>query len=216
MNDPIDLYCERLGPGLWAEPLNAVSNLAFVLMALWLWRRCGGRGDRAVNGLIALVGVIGVGSGLFHTFATRWAQAADVIPIGIFVLLYLALAVRRFFKRSWGLAALIVLAFVGISAGVSVVIPRSALGGGASYLPVIAVLLIMARLLVGRGHPAGPWVARAAGAFVLSYAARTLDGPLCEALPVGTHWAWHLLNGVVLGLLVWGMAGPTRALCGRN
>jgi hypothetical protein len=27
--DPIDAYCERLGPGLWAEPLNALTNLAF-------------------------------------------------------------------------------------------------------------------------------------------------------------------------------------------
>ena len=32
--DPIDAYCERLGPGFWAEPLNAWTNLAFLLAAL--------------------------------------------------------------------------------------------------------------------------------------------------------------------------------------
>jgi hypothetical protein len=37
--DPIDAYCERLGPGLWAEPLNALTNLAFIVAALiCAWR----------------------------------------------------------------------------------------------------------------------------------------------------------------------------------
>lgn len=25
----VDLYCERTAPGVWNEPLNALSNLAF-------------------------------------------------------------------------------------------------------------------------------------------------------------------------------------------
>jgi len=29
----MDGYCERVGPGLWAEPLNAVSNAAFLIGA---------------------------------------------------------------------------------------------------------------------------------------------------------------------------------------
>ena len=32
----IDIYCERLGPGFWAEPLNATSNLAFIVSATLL------------------------------------------------------------------------------------------------------------------------------------------------------------------------------------
>ncbi len=36
MDRAIDLYCERLGPGLWAEPLNAVTNLAFILAGILL------------------------------------------------------------------------------------------------------------------------------------------------------------------------------------
>ena len=30
----IDNYCERLDPGFWAEPLNAVTNAAFVIGAM--------------------------------------------------------------------------------------------------------------------------------------------------------------------------------------
>ena len=30
----IYLYCERLGSGLWAEPINALSNISFLLAAI--------------------------------------------------------------------------------------------------------------------------------------------------------------------------------------
>ncbi len=35
----VDNCCERLLPGFWGEPLNAVSNAAFVLAA-WAMARC--------------------------------------------------------------------------------------------------------------------------------------------------------------------------------
>ena len=41
---PIDLYCERVTVSFWAEPLNALSNIAFLIAAyaaLDLWRREG-------------------------------------------------------------------------------------------------------------------------------------------------------------------------------
>ena len=34
----IDLYCERLSPGIWAEPINALTNLAFLVAAFAAWR----------------------------------------------------------------------------------------------------------------------------------------------------------------------------------
>ena len=30
----IDIYCERTAPGFWDEPLNAVSNAAFLIAAI--------------------------------------------------------------------------------------------------------------------------------------------------------------------------------------
>ena len=98
--DTLDLYCERTAPGLWNEPLNALTNLAFLLAGLLLvvaLRRAGPavRRDPAILALVALLFLIGLGSGLFHTFATRWAVLADVIPIALFILLYMYLALRR-------------------------------------------------------------------------------------------------------------------------
>src|SRR3546814_346293 len=100
MNRAIDIYCERLGPGLWAEPLNALTNLAFIVAGIVLvaaLRRAepGVRRDPAMLGLVLLLFVIGIGSGLFHSFAVAWAALADVIPVALFILLYMYLALRR-------------------------------------------------------------------------------------------------------------------------
>lgn len=207
LHAPVDLYCERLDPSLWAEPLNALSNGAFFAAALWLWWRSRRQDlrDPAVAALIWMVALIGLGSALFHTFATRWAQAADVIPIGAFVLAYLALAARRLFGAPWPLAAGCVGGFAVISGLTAVILPRDLLGGGATYLPVLLVLALMATLLRARRHPAAPWILTGAVAFALSYTARALDGPLCAIWPSGTHWLWHCLNGVVLAALTWGL-----------
>ncbi|TGT81791.1 hypothetical protein EN804_32725 [Mesorhizobium sp. M8A.F.Ca.ET.161.01.1.1] len=37
---PVDLYCERTGRELWSEPVNALTNLAFI---------AAGRGSRGVG-----------------------------------------------------------------------------------------------------------------------------------------------------------------------
>ena len=95
----VDAYCERLGPEFWAEPLNAVSNAAFLIAAGVAWilaRRSGRDGDWAVRALVINLFAIGIGSFLFHTFAQRWSGAADVLPIMLFILLYLYLAVVRY------------------------------------------------------------------------------------------------------------------------
>ncbi len=34
----IDLYCERTAPGFWNEPINAISNVGFVIAAILAWR----------------------------------------------------------------------------------------------------------------------------------------------------------------------------------
>ncbi|TMJ35565.1 MAG: hypothetical protein E6G89_18315, partial [Alphaproteobacteria bacterium] len=79
---PIDAYCERLGPGLLAEPLNALSNAAFFIAALWAASAARRRGSEPIIWLlIALVFVIGLGSLAFHIFANSWSSLADVLPI---------------------------------------------------------------------------------------------------------------------------------------
>src|SRR5579871_1409996 len=106
---PIDLYCERTDPSFWAEPANALTNVAFLIAAaaaFWSWRRVGGR-DGPALALIVVVVAVGLGSFTFHTVATRGAVFADIIPIAIFIYGYLLLALRRFLHLSFALSAAI-------------------------------------------------------------------------------------------------------------
>ena len=200
----IDLYCERLGPGLWAEPLNAVTNLAFIGAAMLLvaaLRRADAavRRDPAILALTALVFLIGLGSGLFHTFATTWAVLADVIPIALFILLYMYLALQRMVAlplwACWlGVAVVLLL---------TVVMPLGFGFSVSTYGVALAAMLGVGGFLhFGRRHPAGPQILVAAGLFARALAFRTADLPLCAALPIGTHFLWHVLNAAVLYSLV--------------
>ena len=100
LNQSIDIYCERLGPEFWAEPINAVTNAAFILAALILWPRT--RGIPIARVLVVILACIGVGSYLFHTHAQVWAAIADVTPILGYILVYIY-AVNR---HVWGLRVL--------------------------------------------------------------------------------------------------------------
>lgn len=213
----VDIYCERTGPGLWAEPLNAVSNLSFIAAALWGGFVARSAGNRSFDAwlLIWMAGLIGIGSGLFHTFAQAWAELADTIPIWSFVAAFVLVALHRFAGLAWGRVALwsvgvVAVAFVtvfGLASGPAssdAVAPVAAdpLNGSGQYAPAVVALLAFALFTTWRRHPASSWLWAGLATFLISLTFRTLDRDLCSAWPQGTHFVWHLLNGLLIGLLL--------------
>lgn len=198
---PIDAYCERAAVGFWAEPINAATNLAFVL-AGWLIWRCRHSSDRLHAHLLgATIVLIGLGSFLFHTFANRITGLLDVIFIALYLLLYVWLWPRRLFQA--GPTAQVV-NVLGLMACVTVcnVVSKQVTTDWPTMPPSLYIgawlyLVAMAAASVKRQPTAARWMFTAAGVFVLSLIARQLDQPLCQ-LSGGTHWAWHLLNALVL------------------
>src|SRR5271166_984816 len=173
--EPINLYCERTGSSFWAEPVNALTNVAFLIAAaaaFVLWRRSGGR-DPLTGSLIAVTALIGIGSFAFHTLATRGAVLLDVIPIALFVYLYLYLALRRFLNLRLGVAVSILAAFVVFSRALSWIVPPGFLNGSHDYLPPFAALMIVG-LLVRTDHTRRS-ILIAAAVFLVSLAFRTID-----------------------------------------
>jgi len=190
LTDKIDLYCERLGPGLLAEPLNALSNAAFFLAA-WLLSRLARR-DEPV--LIALICAVGICSALFHTLATVWARWLDIGSILVFQLAFLWRYARAVFRWRAAAAAAFVAAFLAAA-----LYARSfphLLAGSLMYAPAIVALVGLSAV----NRPGRSLLAAAAAIFALSLTLRTLDEPLCAQFPPGTHFFWHLLNPVVLYL----------------
>lgn len=215
----VNNYCERLDGSYWAEPVNAVTNAAFLIAAAVCWRLIGARPDAGARVLTVVLAAIGIGSYLFHTHAQVWAMMADVIPIQIFILVYVYLATVRFFEapRWAGLAA--VALFVPYAA-VTARLIGAALGplnGSVGYAPVPILIAAYALALLRRAPETARGLAIGAGLLVLSLTFRTLDRSVCAAFPLGTHFLWHVLNGAMLGwmivvLLRHGERGPAAGL----
>jgi len=221
------LYCERgTNTALWAEPINTISNAGFFLAALmaWqllLWRP---REERSADHylLVALGFLIGFGSLAFHIYADEGTALADVVPIVLFMLVYLGFALNRFLSVPPGWTVLLAIGFAllvgaamhvqcwdgGIGfAGPAIADAKPCLNGSVGYLPALAALIVIGMVLVERHHRAGPYVVWAAAIFAISIVFRTVDLSFCNQVvidgrSVGTHFIWHLLNALVLFLLL--------------
>lgn len=190
MTDYVDGYCERAAPGLWGEPLNSLSNLAFLVAAVLVWRLA--NGDRTGRVLAGLIGLVFVASTVFHLFATRWAAVADSVAILVFVLVSAVVFARRYWnpRHAWVAAP----GFLGITV-------VAALLGGGLYLGALIGLAAFAAVLAFQRDAYWTHFAVAGAVFALSLSLRTLDRDVCDYVPVGTHFLWHLLNGLVLYLV---------------
>lgn len=227
LGEHVFLYCERgTSEALLAEPVNAASNGAFLLAALaglsLLVLRP--RAERSPDHylLIGLVLLIGLGSLAFHLYATGVTELADVLPIGVFMLVYLGFALNRFLGVPVGWTMLLVIGFSALMAadmqvkcwdggigipGADVQGVKPCLNGSLFYLPALAALIVVGLLLEEKRHRAAPYVLWAAAILAVSVTLRTLDMALCDKVVVagrkiGTHFAWHVLNGLALFLLL--------------
>lgn len=197
----VDVYCERGDASYWSEPVNALTNLAFVLVAVVMWRRT--RGLAAGRWLSAVLFAVGVGSYLFHTHATAWSATLDVIPIVVFTFSFIFLANRDFWRLPlWG-AILLTLAFIPYAALLAPVFGRLPFFSISSAYWVLPVLIAgYGVLLRSRAPETGMGLLIGAGLLCLSLIFRSFDEILCARIPIGTHFIWHLLNGVMLGWMI--------------
>lgn len=199
----IDGYCERTDPSYWSEPVNALTNIAFIIAAFWIWRRVSGRGMPLAEVLCGLLFAVGVGSYLWHTHATAWSGMADVLAIVLFILVYIFAANRHY----WGLEGVKLWAATGaflpyaaVMVPVFAALPFFEIS--APYWPVALLIGIYALALWDK-HPAtARGLAIGAGLLCVSLTFRSVDEILCAQIPLGTHFVWHILNGVMLGWMI--------------
>lgn len=198
---PFDAYCERTDFTYWSEPINALTNLAFIAVALFMWQRTRGMGQGQF--LAAVLFAIGIGSWLFHTHATVWAAILDVIPIMVFGLFYIFLANRHF----WGwpvpaavLGAALFIPFAAASNQVFAAMPFFEISAGYWAFPTI--IAFYGALLWSWDTTLAKGLLIGAGILSVSLSFRSLDDIVCPAFPIGAHFMWHILNAVMLGWMI--------------
>ena len=193
----MDAYCERVGMGLLAEPLNAVSNVSFLLAAwaAWVVAKRTGALSAGVRALIAIGASVGIGSILWHTYPTMLTLILDSVPILIFIMWYIWLYVRNVVgmrppfavasAAAFLLATLLAFPFAGV------------LHGAFVYTPGLVVTLVLGLFHARERRAARFTLLAAAGVYLAALFFRTIDNEVCPVLPIGTHFLWHILIGLV-------------------
>jgi hypothetical protein len=199
------LYCEQgHSSAFWSQPVNALTNLGYILAALVIWRmlRRGTRAPFSIWFVVPLMIVIGIGSFTFHTVSDQAAEQLDIIPIRIFVLSYLVTFLYWFFGLAWKWCLLGLGAFIVFDVAFSALVGNSIPNQSGQYIPVLCLLLGITFALArstSRGRSAH-WrsFALASVVFTAALGARTVDESACSHFPLGTHFLWHLLTACLL------------------
>jgi hypothetical protein len=200
----VDIYCERLDPGFWAEPINAISNLSFIVAGFFLWRL---RSTRSTL-MATLVILIGLGSFSFHTFANRLTGLLDVLAIALYLVAFAFLIPKQWSRNSLliqlGSVLVLIVSIVLAQLLMSYLKPASLWLPSGMYLGAWLALIMYALITQYSNMHAARFLWLAVIVFPASLVSRQLDMPLCDSIG-GSHWLWHLLNGLTLYLSSFGL-----------
>ena len=188
---------------------DVLSNLGFVVIALalgWRWWRVRA-GARVpwplVLATITSVGLLGVGSGLYHLAPDDARLALDFGPIGVALMLLLACVVAD----RQGPRAGAITAFVGVVLAL-VAVTSWYVGGGTSggdmrwyvVLQAAGVLLPAILVAVAPGQIARAPIWIALGLFVVARALAARDAWWLEAIGVSGHSLKHVAASLAAGV----------------
>jgi hypothetical protein len=198
--EAIDSYCERLRPDFWAEPVNALSNIFICLAGLFFYFK------KSKNKWVLIFSanaiVAGIGSFLFHTTAQRWSLFVDLVPIYLFIVIYVFFIFRYLFSYRRITAIFAALLFITLNFIIANIAPKEFLNGSVVYLPSMFFLLLCMLITRRRNLGVFRYYATATVVFSASLLARSIDLALCEVWPLGTHFIWHTLNGFLFYFLI--------------
>lgn len=204
--EPVYLYCERLGPGLWAEPLNLAAGFGFFLSAVLIWRMA--QGVAALRWMAATVLLMFLATIHMHMLPTRLSVGLTIGTILLFVVQFFYLMNRDLVGLSVRMSVvltLLILPFAATSLPLMGLLPGGF--GTIAFLP-LGILLLGYPALLRAEHPR---TARGVlvGSLILGagLAVRSVDLPMCDVWPHGTQFAWKLFAA----LLTWHLARVYRA-----
>ncbi|MFP6625661.1 MAG: ceramidase domain-containing protein [Deltaproteobacteria bacterium] len=134
-------WCEAPRCAWIVEPANTWSNLAFFILALFVWKRARGRDPRLAWFAPAAV-LLGAASFIYHASYTFFFQFFDFLGMFVFIGITLTLNAQRMglLKRSSQLRAL----GWGVTAGCLLVIALYLLG-----IPIQGIVFVLMLTLIG-------------------------------------------------------------------
>lgn len=199
--------CERHDIGPLAEPLNVLSSLAFIVVAVSIYRFYHRHEDLDrrwiwdIHALTVLCFLIGGNSVIFHAFPSPTTELLDTLSIVLFIVIYFWSVLFRIGRCNFFQAAICFIAFVG---GTHILVhqfPR-ALNDSIGYLSSMIALIVIAIHLYLKARPSSSHFMMAAIVGVCSLFCRAIDRGICGDFSFGSHFLWHTLNATLLYILM--------------
>ncbi len=203
-------YCEQSDFYFTQQPFNTFSSVAFFIIAYLLYQQLKPT-DTKHKLLVALPVAIGIGSMLWHSTMQMWALATDVIPIFTFMMIFQYVFLshvtdwnprRKLYDVGGMLLAMAIFSLLWND----IFIQKSN-----AFIPVVLWLLYTARTAVAGRARLVRTLNMAAGVFAVSILMRIVDVPLCDLMPIGTHYLWHILSAVTLYMVMQTLRKDTHA-----
>lgn len=188
-------YCETPSAitGIFpVEPANAISSGIIVVFGLFALVSVMRRTPNALSfyALCALLIANGLGSILWHGLRTRWALTLDVLPALVFVAVAIVLWAR--YVAPWREGVLVTAGAIALAVAVRFA-DLPVRGGWSVMAPFIITIAIW---LIVRSYAASKKAALIGGIAITSAMAaltfRSIDGSMCDTVPMGTHFLWHV------------------------
>lgn len=189
-------YCERLSSSLFAEPLNLFSNIFFLIVVVYLWRKQ--KPQRFFfKVFLSLIFTIGIGSTLWHSLRTSWAHKLDAYPIYLVILMTTWFLIKNLMLKTISSIAI----FFGVIAtllGTLLLFPKEFLQGSMVYYVALIIVGVLVFLVEEKKEIRFDSLRTALIIFFVGVSVRSLDMPFCDINSFGTHFLWHGLSALAL------------------
>ena len=189
-------YCERTSLDGFDEPLNAISNIAFVICGLILIFR----NKMKFNPLPYAAIFIGVSSFLFHYIPTKFFTALDIISIILFVIIYNTILTINILNYSIKFSIFSNMLLLIFSYLIGTLLFQTIVGSSSFYLGLLIYMVYILFLLKKTVNI--KYFLLAIILFSISIIFRSIDFYLCNYISFGTHFIWHIMNSLVIYFLI--------------
>ncbi len=196
---PHPIYCEASNSlSSISEPINVFSNLLFIIVAYF--------GYKVINShkniskifyiLPVLLVAIGIGSFSYHLSKNTYTLLADAVPIYIFILFSLYITLSSLITKKL-LILSILFVFICIQILTIFYIPKEILNGSIRHLITLTFISTIGFYII-RHEPKKlfkPFLILVS-LYIIAIIFRSIDNQLCNIIPIGTHFAWHIFTAL--------------------
>ena len=198
----MDFYCERTNQQIFNEPVNAISNIFFIIVSLSLIKILRKNQSNKIYYIQPiLIFFIGIGSFLFHLNPNIITLYSDVIPIFLFSLSFIFFFNRDVININNLNNALLFLLFFFLFLFITPKLNYEILNGSEFYFANYFFLTMYTIWLYLKKSDFFQLLLLGFIFFNLSILLRSLDNHICEYFSIGTHFLWHFLNAYLLKIL---------------